>query len=336
MNNWPLRSNIIEIDNSYESKISDELGYKKCSKLYPSLQKRLVHNQKFNTRGEYLDDESNLPFIDANPSNLVKLSVELPYSDGMIPLISTQPLYNYRYLLTEPSYGRDHKCSNFINKKLSSVYAKYGFIQANPKSAIGQFSKWRNEKTMKFYSNFDLSSCQWKFEAYFDIYELINECKSSLTSEYETRESGRSLLTLKIPLFMSYVYADIPVGWDFIEYKSTIDLTATYRTLINENNFGEVKNLASLELSKITILPDYKLSFELLTVPTFNGHFLKVHPKIPHFRGNIKGPLKADYALELSWSQFSSEFSEQMWKIKSYNSIYVINKNTLFNFFKLI
>lgn len=49
---------------------------------------------------------------DGNHPNTVKIYVEIPHQDGMVPLLSTLPIHNLRYLLTEQLYRVHHTCSN--------------------------------------------------------------------------------------------------------------------------------------------------------------------------------------------------------------------------------
>lgn len=59
--------------------------------------------------------KASLTYINASEEhhpNTIKVHVEIPHQDGMIPLVSTLPLHNVRYLLTEEVYRTHHRCSN--------------------------------------------------------------------------------------------------------------------------------------------------------------------------------------------------------------------------------
>lgn len=49
---------------------------------------------------------------DENHPNTIKTHVEIPHQDGMVPIVSTLPIHNLRYLLTEQLYRVHHTCSN--------------------------------------------------------------------------------------------------------------------------------------------------------------------------------------------------------------------------------
>lgn len=59
--------------------------------------------------------KASLTYINASAQqhpNTIKVHVQIPHQDGMIPLVSTLPLHNVRYLLTEEVYRMHHRCSN--------------------------------------------------------------------------------------------------------------------------------------------------------------------------------------------------------------------------------
>ena len=69
--------------------------------------------------------KASLTYINASEEhhpNTIKVYIEIPHQDGMVPLISTLPLHNVRYLLTEEVYRTHHRCSN--------LDASGGFLKA--------------------------------------------------------------------------------------------------------------------------------------------------------------------------------------------------------------
>lgn len=71
--------------------------------------------------------KASLTYINASAEhhpNTIKVNVEISHQDGMVPLVSTLPLHNVRYLLTEEVYRTHHRCSNlnldggFLNPSL--------------------------------------------------------------------------------------------------------------------------------------------------------------------------------------------------------------------------
>lgn len=44
----------------------------------------------------------------------IHISVQIPHQDGMLPLVSTMPLHNLHFLLSESIYRQQHVCSNLV------------------------------------------------------------------------------------------------------------------------------------------------------------------------------------------------------------------------------
>ena len=85
----------------------------------------------FTAQADYISAD----FLTANPSldakylNYISLNVEIPFIDGMVPLISTKPLFNYKHLLTDPAYSTNHMCSNFVDLNKQQFAVKYGLVE---------------------------------------------------------------------------------------------------------------------------------------------------------------------------------------------------------------
>lgn len=47
----------------------------------------------------------------------IHISVQIPHQDGMLPLVSTMPLHNLHFLLSESIYRQQHICSNLVTLK---------------------------------------------------------------------------------------------------------------------------------------------------------------------------------------------------------------------------
>lgn len=47
----------------------------------------------------------------------IHISVQIPHQDGMLPLVSTMPLHNLHFLLSESIYRQQHVCSNLVTLK---------------------------------------------------------------------------------------------------------------------------------------------------------------------------------------------------------------------------
>jgi hypothetical protein len=102
----------------------------------------------FLARADYISAD----YIKNNPNeveldflNYVRLEIEVPYLDGTLPLISTQPLQeaqNLRHLLSANDSAstsglrRNHVCSNFL---VNHGLLKYGFLKYD-KDSLGNIT----------------------------------------------------------------------------------------------------------------------------------------------------------------------------------------------------
>lgn len=65
--------------------------------------------------------DGSCPSRGAEPSSVlsprIHISVQIPHQDGMLPLISTMPLHNLHFLLSESIYRHQHVCSNLVTTR---------------------------------------------------------------------------------------------------------------------------------------------------------------------------------------------------------------------------
>lgn len=174
----------------------------------------------------------------------------------------------------------------------------------------------RSAKTLSFYSSLDANHCSWHFVAYYDITELTTHCAAQLISseldsssfkegDKEINNDDKSHLTIKIPLYVSYLYAGHQGAWTSLDYKSSVEASIIYKTkslygskideskglnlnqLLSLNGFPDPdraytniydgpsveKNeyLVSLSVSKISMTEAGKLVIDFSTIPAFHG-----------------------------------------------------------------
>lgn len=59
----------------------------------------------------------------------IHISVQIPHQDGMLPLISTMPLHNLHFLLSESIYRHQHVCSNLVTARdLRSLTGESAYV----------------------------------------------------------------------------------------------------------------------------------------------------------------------------------------------------------------
>ena len=61
---------------------------------------------------------------------------------------------------------------------------------------------------------------------------LVSVCGGSVVSDFEARDAARSYLTVRVPLYVSYVRARAPAGWTTAEQRTELQLSFYYSTML--------------------------------------------------------------------------------------------------------
>ena len=172
--------------------------------------------QSFHAKLEYMGTE------DKEHSNTVHISIKVPHQDGMLPLISTFPINNLRFVLSEPVYRQQHICSNLITPKERQSLLDSGFLQSGtlyPETMSPGFdfpyqfdSSLRENMTLMLYKHLDLKTCIWTFDAWYHMTDLVDLCGGRAVSDFQVSDKGQTYLSVRVPLFVSYLYAVAPIG----------------------------------------------------------------------------------------------------------------------------
>lgn len=368
-NSRAIKSNFVQVIESTEVLNGYKLSSKdRCEEKWSRLSKQTISlnssipsnyyskladtsmpvlNLKFETPFFARADYISADFVKNNPElvdylNFVRLIIEVPYSDGIVPLISTMPIYNIRHLINDQfKFYPNHICSNFFKLSSQDNHLKYGFLdriqfdtQKNHWSQINdEISSYRNNKTLKFYSNLDSDKCVWKITGFYDLTELTSYCQAQIISS-DLSDSSKNYLSIRIPLYVSFLYQSYQATWSSVDYKTNVEAAIIYKTKEaygdfqvqdevdpkpgNKNsNFEIDKSLVSLSVSKISMTENGRLIIEFSTVPSFHGQFVKQRQDGLH--SNIVAPtnLNTKFNLELVWSQYTYDYPEQTWKATS-------------------
>uniref|UniRef100_A0A4W5K2M2 Uncharacterized protein n=1 Tax=Hucho hucho TaxID=62062 RepID=A0A4W5K2M2_9TELE len=115
----------------------------------------------------------------------------------MLPLVSSMPLHNLHFLLSESIYRQQHICSNLVTLKDLQGVSETGFLDDVQYDSISlgpgydrpyQFNpSVREAKSIQLYKHLNLKSCIWTFDAYYDMTELIDVCGGSVTADFQVR-----------------------------------------------------------------------------------------------------------------------------------------------------
>ena len=218
--------------------------------------------QSFIANLEYVKSSDN-----DDQSNKIHISVEIPHQDGMLPLISTLPIYNIDYLLSQPSFTKQHVCSNLPNASLSQQGSFLGDLLDDPSDDL-----LRIEQAVKLYRHLDRASCRWKFEAYYDMTEIVNQCGGYVTHNFDVESSSQSFVTLHQPLHVSYIFAKAPTGWASLDHQTLLEFSFYYDTVKFQSGVDIMQEpQGSVDILRVGIGEDGKLVLQLRTQAKFKG-----------------------------------------------------------------
>ncbi|CAH6883331.1 Fras1 [Phodopus roborovskii] len=311
----PLRSNIVTIGT--DSAI--------CHTPVVAGTARGFQAQSFIATLKYLDVKHK------EHPNRIHISVQIPHQDGMLPLISTMPLHNLHFLLSESIYRHQHVCSNLVTARDLRGLSEAGFLDdaGFHSTALGpgydrpfQFDpSVREPKTIQLYRHLNLKSCVWTFDAYYDMTELIDVCGGSVTADFQVRDSAQSFLTVHVPLYVSYIYVTAPRGWASLEHHTEMEFSFFYDTVLWRTGIQTDSVLsARLQIIRIYIRQDGRLVIEFKTHAKFRGQFVMEHHTLPDVKSFILTPDHLggiEFDLQLLWSAQTFDSPHQLWRATS-------------------
>ncbi|KAM7157358.1 extracellular matrix organizing protein FRAS1 isoform 1-T1 [Molossus nigricans] len=314
----PLRSNIVTIGTDTAI----------CHTPVVAGTARGFQAQSFIATLKYLDVKHK------EHPNRIHISVQIPHQDGMLPLVSTMPLHNLHFLLSESIYRHQHVCSNLVTTRDLRGISETGFLddKVYDSTAMGpgydrpfQFDpSVREPKTTQLYKHLNLKSCVWTFDAYYDMTELIDVCGGSVTADFQVRDSAQSFLTVHVPLFVSYIYVTAPRGWASLEHHTEMEFSFFYDTVLWRTGIQTDSVLsARLQILRIYIREDGRLVIEFKTHAKFRGQFVMEHHTLPEVKSFIMTPDHLggiEFGLQLLWSAQTFDSPYQLWRAtSSYN-----------------
>ncbi|XP_077157208.1 extracellular matrix organizing protein FRAS1 isoform X3 [Paroedura picta] len=311
----PLRSNVVTIGT--DSAI--------CHTPVVAGTARGFQAQSFIATLKYLDVKHK------EHPNRIHISVQIPHQDGMLPLISTMPLHNLHFLLSESIYRHQHVCSNLVSIQDLKGISDAGFLDEVTYHSIVlgpgydrpyQFDpSVREPKTIQLYRHLNLKSCIWTFDAYYDMTELIDVCGGSVTADFQVRDSAQSFLTVHVPLYVSYIYVTAPRGWASLEHHTEMEFSFFYDTVLWRTGIQTDSVLsARLQIIRIYIRDDGRLVIEFKTHAKFRGHFVMEHHTLPDTKSFIQTPDHLggiEFDLQLLWSGQTFDSPYQLWRATS-------------------
>ena len=203
---------------------------KSLSKLIGQAATGICHNQAVDhARLQAPSFIANLKYIEK--LNKIEIVVQIPHEDGLLPLISTEPMNHIDYLLNSRMYQEQHICSNVHLAKNDD--STTGFVRSENKPGSSGFSlpyqlnsTLRSSQTVRLYKHLNLKTCIWKFKAYYDMSELVEKCNGKISTKYHYEQNDQSLVSVTLPLYVSYIYtADSTSSSGISFYNNLLNLT---------------------------------------------------------------------------------------------------------------
>ncbi|KAJ4451190.1 hypothetical protein ANN_02632, partial [Periplaneta americana] len=286
--------------------------------------------------GDYLQEHSFVAVLryidsssaqDVNHKNTIHVHLEIPHSDGMVPLVSTLPLRNPRILLLDRRHTAQHLCSNLHNNSaflineevLKPSPSEKGFSRPYQLS-----SSMRGNDTVKLYKHLNLNTCLWTFDAWFHMSQLVDNCGGKVTSEFQVEANSESYVTVQVPLYVTYVTASAPRDWMAVEHRSELEVSFYYTSMLWQGGLNtQPQYEAAVQIVRVSADEDGRLVVDFGTVAQFRGCFVISHHSLPGVMSEVVPPsgVNTNFTLHLVWSQTTWDGPEQTWRATSIYSL---------------
>ncbi|XP_057381732.2 extracellular matrix organizing protein FRAS1-like [Daphnia carinata] len=261
---------------------------------------------------------------DAQHPDTMRIQVVVPHSDGLIPILSTQPLHGIRHIMNEPAYRSHHRCSN--------LHPSMGFLDGgeNENSTSTklpfEFSKnIRQESAVRLYRHLDSTGCLWHFEAWYSMTELIQLCGGQVTSNFQTMNRGQVQVTVRVPLYVTLIGASTGShqSWTSVEHQTEMEFSFSYASvLLGQRGVTESKLALAVQphVTRVRTDPNNgRLVVEFQTETRFTGRYLEAGSRLlsPTHHHFVAGQLLG-FDLELMWNQiYPTGATFQKWRAVS-------------------
>ncbi|XP_067933161.1 extracellular matrix organizing protein FRAS1-like [Watersipora subatra] len=277
--------------------------------------------QSFVAKLDYIEDTTG-----DQDGNTVHMTVEIPHQDGMLPIISTLPIYNVDYLLTQSTFTKQHVCSNLPNTSYiesNSVEIK-SFLSGNPRNTV-LHEELRVLEAVRLYRHLDRLTCRWKFEGWFQLAQIMDYCGGRVTHNFDVESASKSFVTVHQPMYVSYIYAKAPTGWASLSHQTSLELSFYYDTVKFESG-GQISQepKATAEIMRVGIGEDGRLTIQLRTQAHFRGMLVMEHyTASSDQKGQLVPPesVESKFILKNDWSQPTFDGPVQVWRANSRYSL---------------
>ncbi|GIZ02711.1 extracellular matrix protein FRAS1 [Caerostris extrusa] len=313
-------------------KISSDIGFCHSTIRSPYAQLNL-QSQPFIASLNYVNSSSSIH------ANKLHIHIEIPHEDGLLPLISTYPLHNIQFLLTQKIYRQQHVCSNLQRPSIGTEKNKSFLKNSSPSEndlnlAFPYHGDKCDNKSGILYQHLNLKRCIWSFDAWYSMAELVQLCGGTVTSDFKARDTDQTYVTVLLPLYVTYVFAAAPSGWTTLEHRTELEFSFYYDTFLWKSGSHADSSLnATVGIVRVGTNPAGHMFFEFKTVAKFYGCFVLDHHTLPGVKSSVSAPnnLDVQFDLELLWSEQTFDGPIQFWRstskynLKDYSGYYKLH-----------
>ena len=309
-----------------------------------------VGAEPFSAQMSYIGPE------DPSHPNMVKVVVQIPHYNGLLPVVSTQQPTNYDILFSESGFRvGSHPCSNLLMPSEYTTTTNFVTNRTTNEEAQGDIlsyqydMKMRSEPTLQFYRSLDLQRCMWTFESYYNMSEVVEKCGGTVATVDTIRDNTQSHLDVILPLHVGYAYfsPSSPDSWTTFGHDTSMKMSFVYDTQVlwdrgiamadQPGQLGQQgqeglplgADASSLHPQRIYIDEDGKLRVTVRSRAGFRGLFILDHAGDNSMVMSKNYPTR-QFSLELLYSDAKVVDAEQVWRLSSlltlpdYTDTYVI------------
>jgi hypothetical protein len=126
---------------------------------------------------------------------------------------------------------------------------------------------------VQLYRHLDVDSCQWKFDANYDMTTLVDVCGGTVNTNARTGQFGQRSVTVTVPLYVTYVYAIPPSSWGSIDHRTTLEVSFSYDTALWHDQVRTTNDNvdAKINVVRVRLADNGSLVITIKTQTKFRG-----------------------------------------------------------------
>lgn len=146
----------------------------------------------------------------------------------------------------------------------------------------------RGNATVQLYQHLNMDTCQWTFEANYDMTFLVDRCGGTVNTNARSSQFGQRAVTVTVPLYVTYIYAIPPSNWGSIDHRTTLEISFNYDTALSNDRVRTTNDNvdAKINVVRVRLTDTGSLCVTIKTQTKFRGEIGKVD-KRPRFQNDL-------------------------------------------------